>query len=85
MRLSYEEFEQFVIDALDSLPEAILEHLENVDVVIEDWPTREHFDEQGLDANGTLLGLYEGVPHIDRSSAYGLVLPDKITIFRGPC
>jgi predicted Zn-dependent protease with MMP-like domain len=84
MRLSNDEFEQLVVNALDSLPPSILAHLDNVDVVIEDWPTLEHFEEHDLDENGTLLGLYEGVPHVDRSSGYGLVLPDKITIFFGP-
>ncbi|MBK8049089.1 MAG: metallopeptidase family protein [Anaerolineales bacterium] len=27
---------------------------------------------------------YEGVPRTVRTSTYGLVAPDKITIFRGP-
>jgi len=31
-----------------------------------------------------LLGLYQGVPLTRRSSHYGGVLPDKITIYRGP-
>lgn len=84
MQLTFEEFEQLVVKALDSLPASILGHLENVDVVIEDWPSREDFEEYGLGENGTMLGLYEGVPHVDRSSGYGLVLPDKITIFSGP-
>lgn len=84
MELSYQEFEQLVVDALDGLPPSIIGHLENVDVVIEDWPSEEHFEEYGLDENETMLGLYEGVPQSDRSSAYDLVLPDKITIFAGP-
>lgn len=84
MNLTYEEFEQLVINALDGLPPSIIAHMENVDVVIEDWPAPEDLEEYGLDDNGTMLGLYEGVPHIDRSSGYGLVLPDKITIFFGP-
>ena len=32
----------------------------------------------------TLLGLYQGVPLIHRTSSYGMVLPDKVTIFRKP-
>jgi predicted Zn-dependent protease with MMP-like domain len=83
MRLSFDEFERMVVETLDNLPEGILQHLENVDVVIEDWPSRNQLDEIEID-HGTLLGLYEGIPHIDRVSSYGLVLPDKITIFRGP-
>jgi predicted Zn-dependent protease with MMP-like domain len=31
-----------------------------------------------------LLGLYQGIPLTRRSSQYGGVLPDKITIYRGP-
>lgn len=31
-----------------------------------------------------MLGLYQGVPLTRRSSQYGAVLPDKITIYRGP-
>ena len=31
-----------------------------------------------------LLGLYEGVPLTQRTSGYAGVLPDKITLFRGP-
>lgn len=83
MYLSFDEFERLVVQALDQLPAPVLDHLENVDVVIEDWPSHEQLEEN-IDDEGTLLGLYEGIPHIDRVSSYGLVLPDKITIFRGP-
>ena len=31
-----------------------------------------------------LLGLYQGVPLTRRGSNYGGVLPDKISIYRGP-
>jgi predicted Zn-dependent protease with MMP-like domain len=31
-----------------------------------------------------LLGLYHGVPLTRRGTSYGAVLPDKITIYRGP-
>ncbi|MEX2425670.1 MAG: metallopeptidase family protein [Thermomicrobiaceae bacterium] len=84
MSMTDDEFEQLVVQALDDLPPSVLDHLENVDVVIEYWPSREVLAENEVEAGGTLLGLYEGVPHIDRNSAYDLVLPDKITIFRGP-
>jgi predicted Zn-dependent protease with MMP-like domain len=38
----------------------------------------------GLPPDTTLLGLYEGVPQTRRTTHYGLVLPDKITLFRRP-
>lgn len=76
-----ERFEELVADALDSLPGEIIDMMSNVDVVIEDEPTPEKIGR--LARGGTLLGLYEGVPLTQRGQ-YAGVLPDKITIFRGP-
>lgn len=83
MRLSLDQFEELVVKVLDELPDTVHQHLDNVEVVVEDWPSQEQFEENDLEG-GTMLGLYEGVPHIDRVASYGLVLPDMITIFRGP-
>lgn len=84
MRLDDVVFESLVVDVLDGLPEQILDMLDNVDVVIENWPTREQLEEAGLEGDETLFGLYEGVPLTARDSGYFLVPPDKITIFKGP-
>ncbi len=82
--LSREEFEALVIEVLDDLPDDIAKHLENVDVVVAWSPTREQLQRVGVTHGGTLLGLYEGVPLTERGHYYGLVLPDKITLFQGP-
>lgn len=84
VRLSDEAFEELVVEVLDDLPEEILKMLDNVDVVIEDHPTRAQLEEAGIDDGGTLYGLYEGVPLTARDSSYFLVAPDKITIFKRP-
>lgn len=74
-------FEALVGDALDQIPEALGRYMENVAVFVEDWPTRE----QLAGRRGTLLGLYEGIDLTRRSPlSYGGVMPDRITIFRGP-
>ena len=76
-----ERFEELVADALDSIPDELGRHMENVAVVVEDWPT----PEQLAGRRGTLLGLYEGIDLTRRSPiSYGAVMPDRITIFRGP-
>jgi predicted Zn-dependent protease with MMP-like domain len=55
--------------------------MENVAVVVEDWPTPEQLGGR----RGSLLGLYEGVPLTARSPlSYAGVAPDRITVFRGP-
>ncbi|MCG3212071.1 MAG: hypothetical protein FOGNACKC_05718 [Anaerolineae bacterium] len=79
-----EEFEQLVGQALDDLPEAIHEKLANVEVVVADWPTPAELHSVGMRPGQLLLGLYQGVPLTRRGAHYGLVLPDKITIFQGP-
>jgi predicted Zn-dependent protease with MMP-like domain len=53
-------------------------------VVIKDWPTGEEVRRAGLPHGETLFGLYDGVPLTRRTSRYGLVLPDRITIYQGP-
>ncbi|MDI6814606.1 MAG: metallopeptidase family protein [Dehalococcoidales bacterium] len=79
-----ERFEWLVVKAVDSLPEEFGTKLENIDVVVEDWPTQGQLAKAGLRQGQTLLGLYEGVPRTKRGRHYGLVLPDKITIFQRP-
>jgi len=71
---SSQTFDDFVAEALDSLPDDIRTLMSNVAVVVEDEPPR------GL----PLLGVYRGVPLTRRSSWYGAVPPDKITIYQAP-
>jgi len=75
-------FEQLVVKAIESLPEEFLELMNNVDVVGEDYPTPDQLDKEDLEDDTLLLGLYEGIPQTRRSSFYGMVIPDKITIFQ---
>ena len=77
-----ERFRQLVMEAIRRLPEEFASRLENVDVVVADWPTRGNLARAKL-RGGTLLGLYEGVPQTKRGH-YDMVLPDKITIFQRP-
>lgn len=78
-----EKFERLVARAVEELPEEFLACLDNVAVVVEDSPTPAQLRRAGLGRGQTLLGLYEGVPRTERQS-YGLVTPDRITIFQKP-
>ncbi len=82
--VSRRRFEELVSEAVAEIPDALYNYIQNVAIIVEEWPTRRHIDSVGLGPGSTLLGLYEGVPLTVRTSQYGLVLPDKITIFRGP-
>jgi predicted Zn-dependent protease with MMP-like domain len=83
MSVDRERFEELVAAALDSLPPDIAAAMDNVEVVVEDEPPREALAD--LPSGETLLGLYHGVPLSDRGpQSYHGVLPDKISIYRGP-
>ena len=79
-----ERFEWFVVRAVEGLPEEFLTRLQNVDVVVEERPSSAQVGRAKLRRGETLLGLYEGVPQTRRGRHYGMVLPDKITIFKKP-
>jgi predicted Zn-dependent protease with MMP-like domain len=79
-----ERFEALVTRAVENLPKEFLEHLDNVDILVEDYPTVSQMRKSRVPRGNILLGLYEGVPRTRRSSQYGMVLPDKITIFQRP-
>jgi predicted Zn-dependent protease with MMP-like domain len=64
-------FEEMVVAALDGLPEELGRLMRNVAVTVEHGP-----------GPPGLLGLYEGIPLTSRTSDYGGVLPDRITIYR---
>jgi predicted Zn-dependent protease with MMP-like domain len=77
-----ERFESLVARAVETLPEEFRDRMENVDVVVEDRPSERQLLKSRLEKGHTLLGLYEGVPLTGRTSGYGMVVPDKITIFQ---
>lgn len=73
VEVSAERFEQLVEAAINVIPEALAQRIENVAIVIEDEPPEPH-----------LLGLYEGIPLTQRDSWYVAAMPDRIRIFRLP-
>jgi len=77
-----DRFEELVAEAADNLPDEFADLLENVEVVVEDIPSKSQVRKMRLRDPLQLLGLYEGIPQTARGSAYTMVLPDKITLFQ---
>lgn len=86
LRMSEDDFEHVVREAVESLPAELQQAIENVAVTIEDEPTVDDLLSVGLDPQrDTLLGLYQGVPLPERGpSTYGMDLPDRIVVYRYP-
>jgi predicted Zn-dependent protease with MMP-like domain len=79
-------FERIVREVLATLPETFREHLDNVAIVVAEWPT-EADERHGADEHAgesDLLGLYQGIPFTERTTDYHLTVPDQITIYRQP-
>ncbi len=79
-----ERFRELVLEAVAMLPDELRREVRNLDLVIEDRPTRADLLEAGVSRGSTLLGLYHGIPLTSRGQYYNLVLPDKISIYQGP-
>jgi len=77
------DFYKLVERALEGLPPELSRLLDNVAIVVDDWPDYSTPLVSGGPGE-TLYGLYEGVPLTERGAGYYGFLPDKITIFRGP-
>jgi len=84
VKVTEEEFEELVAEAISSLPEKFKEKMENVVVVIEGLPSRELLMEMKIKSPYGLLGLYRGIPYPRRGIWYRNVMPDKIIIFKKP-
>ena len=84
-RLTRDEFERVVDEALESLPKRFADLVENVAITVEEEPRAEDLDsiEDDGDDDSELLGIYRGVALTERSHDMPL-LPDEIAIFRGP-
>ncbi len=75
LEITREAFEELVSDALDRIPPELTRVMDNVAIFVEDEPTAD---------DPELLGLYEGSPLTERGEWYAGMLPDRITIYRGP-
>ena len=79
--MDHSEFFQLVNLSIESIPKKIREHLENVDIVVEEAPSQFQLAGHIIDDDALLLGLYEGLPLSERTD-YSSMLPDKITLFQ---
>ncbi len=69
-----ERFEDFVMEALDSLPHWVRERLENIELIVEERPPK---------GEPNLLGRYHGIPLTRRGQFHsGPTFPDTITLYQ---
>ena len=76
-------FERLVDRALAAIPRPYRDALQEVAIVLEDEPSAEQLEENGLDPSDSMYGLYEGVPRTDYAADLA-ISPNRITLFRLP-
>ena len=78
------KFRKLVTEAIDELPDSFKEKIDNLYVVVDDFPSREVLQGQRLKSPYAILGLYQGIPVKKRGVSYTNVLSDRITIYQKP-
>ncbi|HEX9850646.1 metallopeptidase family protein [Candidatus Deferrimicrobium sp.] len=78
------EFSEALRKALSELPPMFHDALANVAIVVEEWPPGDLLEELGIPPDDTLYGFYHGVPLPERSVQDSGLLPDMISVYRGP-
>jgi len=82
--MTEKKFHQLVAEALDSLPDQFRGAMENIAIVVEDWPDEETLRNMGFPSKDDLLGLYQGTPLPEREHSNSVILPDVIALYRRP-
>ena len=82
IQLSEEEFEDLVAEAVESLPPAFDEYLEEIVIDVEPMPDAETVERLGLRDTRTLLGLFHGVPLTEQSATAPRLWPNRVVIYQ---
>jgi predicted Zn-dependent protease with MMP-like domain len=77
-------FEQLVQRALEQIPQPFRQAMQNVAIVIEDWPDPEVAEEIAGDPDEWLYGLFSGTPLPERRLEDSGELPAMITLYQRP-
>lgn len=77
-------FERILSRAVDSLPAEFRNALDDLAIVVEDWPPDDLLDEMGIPPEDTIYGFYQGVPLPERSVSDPYRYPDVISVYQGP-
>jgi len=83
-KLSVDEFDNIVQQAIERIPIAMRQHLENILITVQKRPGAELLEELGLSSEDMLFGIYWGVPLTERSVIDPPLYPDTIFLFQEP-
>ena len=79
-----ERFRELVQKAWEELGPEIHALLDNVAILVEEWPDQGTLEEAGVSSRLALLGFYRGTPRTQRGYNYSMAPPDTITLYQRP-
>lgn len=82
--MTTEQFEALVDEAMAGIPEPFRDAIDNLAVVVEEFPDAWTMRAAGVSSPYNLLGFYHGIPLTERTQGYANVAPDQISIYRRP-
>lgn len=81
LQMPDDEFDALVQEAIEAIPQAAIDMMDNVIFFIED----EYEPLPGEPKNAEILGIYDGIALTERDQGWASgALPDRITIFKNP-
>lgn len=80
LQLSLDEFCTLVQQAIDELPAAFRERLDNVVVDVEPTPPAHLLQELGIKRGDSLMGLFQGSPITEQE--YGAPTPNRVVLYQ---
>lgn len=84
IKLDDTEFDQIVAKAIEKIPNEIRQHLENIVISVKKRPSRQMMRDMEIPPGEYPLGLFQGVPMIERSVTVPPIYPDMIYLFQEP-
>ncbi len=82
IRVTFDQFEQMVWDAVDELPPQISQRIANLEIEVKPAPTEDDLTEADVESADDLFGFYQGTPLTERDTGYDMTLPDLISIYQ---
>ncbi len=77
-----EEFQQYMEQALESIPGDFKDKIDNLVFLVEQFPSSSDLSRLNIKDPSQLLGLYSGIPFTHRNTWYSGSLPDRIILFQ---
>jgi predicted Zn-dependent protease with MMP-like domain len=78
------KFIRLVRRALREMPQPFKRHLKEIDIIVKRRPSADDLRAAGLGPGESMYGFYQGVPMTERTSGYGMTVPDVIYIYQEP-